>query len=235
MKLQIVADKYNYMDDNLDFEDAETREAQQQPETETKMLRNIRIHSLNKRVQQSPLKNPHPNPTQQRFPSTFKNRLPPKQSNLKFMKTEMGFKRPGLGSKAAVSYDYLLELPDNLELALLSFNSHGKESMQKMLEREALIGQMVGRWLEFQKKILETICVDVIKQAEQTAFWRAKETLVSEYNKRFTNVKYKTILNNISNSLILDDSLKKKMAVFLHNDSSVSSFFARISDIRSLY
>lgn len=95
-----------------DFE-LETPLPEVKDEGEIKLLRNIRIHSLNKRSAESPLRKSKDRKEEgvesgkQRFPSSFKRagqQPRPVLNSLKFLRTEIGFKKISVSSKNTINY-----------------------------------------------------------------------------------------------------------------------------------
>lgn len=50
--------------------------------------------------------------------------------------------------------------------------------MQLVLKREQLIVDMVGKWIDYQKKILEPMNAELRKQSEQTAYWKIRVSMI---------------------------------------------------------
>lgn len=153
LKLMVQESKFEFAED-LEYEEAEV-----QPQN--KLVRNIRIHSLNKKMHAEKLVEKEnaakgtpigaaKRPVPARFPSSQHN----KPASPRFMKTEIGFKRLGL-TKAQPTYEYLLDLPDRLELSSLQIRLN--DNIAKNIEKARMAGELLSRWSEYQKKLFEVL------------------------------------------------------------------------------
>lgn len=112
--------------------------------------RSIRVHSVSKKALES---TPGPRLVMEpprRFPSCAKKEGLPSPKPL--MRTTLGFKRLGL-PRQQNNYEHLLELPDKLELSELQIRL--SEGIGRNLERARQLGDLLGRWADYQKKLAE--------------------------------------------------------------------------------
>lgn len=185
---------------------------------QNKLARNIRIHSLNKKMQAERLQEKENGVKGQ--PAAIVVKRPPRfpsshhrgKESPRFMKTEIGFKRLGL-TKAQPTYEYLLELPDKLELAGLQIRLN--DSAAKNIERARVLGELLGRWVDYQKKIFEVPHDEDKPTYESSLYWREKESMYREYCRRFNLPAYQELLGGFDKVMAVDDTIRKRHKLFV--------------------